>query len=156
MYKPIYIEKGPEGFGGPLVITPTDTRNKVMYIMGEVEKPECLDKILEISGMEAVDGYEQTPPEDQIALVIVDCGGTLRCGVYPKKRIPTINVTPVGAAGPLAKFIVPDIYASDVSDAQIREATEDEVNEIEIPRLEKDAANKQEEKPKKKKGLFGR
>ena len=157
-YGSIYIEKGPGGFGGPLVVTPTEKRHTVMYILGEVDKPPCLDKIIELSGMKPVDGYETTVPEEEIALAIVDCGGTLRCGIYPKKRIPTINIMPVGAAGPLANFIVPDIYASAVGPDQIRAATEEEVRTIEEVRLEKDGSNaggsKKEEK--KGKGLFGK
>ncbi len=128
-YHAIRIEKGDGGFGGPLIVIPTAKRNKVMYILGEVEVPEPLDKIVRLSGMEAVDGYKETVPEEELGLVIVDCGGTLRCGIYPKKRIPTINVMPVGAAGPLASYIVEDIYASAVVSDGIRLATEEEIAE---------------------------
>jgi PTS system glucitol/sorbitol-specific IIC component len=31
-YRAIKVEKGSGGFGGPLVITPTEKRNKVMFI----------------------------------------------------------------------------------------------------------------------------
>ena len=46
----IRIERGPQGFGGPLVIRPTEQKNKVMYITGGGTAPECLNKIVELSG----------------------------------------------------------------------------------------------------------
>lgn len=33
-YRSIRVERGPGGFGGPLTITPTEQKNKVMYITG--------------------------------------------------------------------------------------------------------------------------
>ena len=40
----IRIERGPQGFGGPLIIRPTEQKNKVMYITGGGTAPECLKK----------------------------------------------------------------------------------------------------------------
>lgn len=118
-YRSIRVEHGSGGFGGPLVITPTEQRNKVMYITGGGAEPECLAKIVELTGLEPVNGFKTNCPEEELALVIIDCGGTLRCGIYPKKRIPTINVMPVGKSGPMAQFITEDIYASAVTSKQI-------------------------------------
>ena len=118
-YRAIRVEKGSGGFGGPLTIQGTEQKNKVMYITGGGVAPEILTKIVELSGLEPVNGFKTSCPEDQLALVIIDCGGTLRCGLYPKKRIPTININPVGKAGPLAQFIKEDIYVSGVTNANI-------------------------------------
>ena len=118
-YKSIRVEHGAGGFGGPLVITPTEQKNKVMFITGGGAEPECLKKIVELTGLEPINGFKTNCPEEEIALVIIDCGGTLRCGIYPKKRIPTINTNPVGKAGPMAKYITEDIYVSGVTSKQV-------------------------------------
>ena len=138
-YRAIRVEKGSGGFGGPLTIQGTEQKNKVMYITGGGVAPEILEKIVELSGLEPVNGFKTSCPEDQLALVIIDCGGTLRCGLYPKKRIPTININPVGKAGPLAQFIKEDIYVSGVTDANISLADGSEAPAAEAPAQEAEA-----------------
>ena len=129
-YRSIKIERGNGGFGGPLVITPTEQKNKVMFITGGGAEPECLMKIVELSGLIPVNGFKTKCPEEEVALVIIDCGGTLRCGIYPKKRIPTVNTNPVGKAGPLAQFITEDIYVSSVTSKQVALANEIETSAV--------------------------
>ena len=43
-------------------------------------------------------------------------------GSRAKKRIPTINVMPVGKSGPMAQFIKEDIYVSAVTGEQVSPA----------------------------------
>ncbi|WP_160724892.1 PTS glucitol/sorbitol transporter subunit IIB [Bacillus sp. USDA818B3_A] len=126
-YRSIKIVKGSGGFGGPLTVTPTAAKNKIVYITGGGAKPDIVDRIVELTGAEAVNGFQTSVPEETIALAIIDCGGTLRCGIYPQKRIPTVNIMPTGKSGPLAKFITEDIYVSAVGLNQIQIAESGEV-----------------------------
>ena len=117
-YKAVRIERGKTGWGGPLVIQPTEQRSKVVSVTGGGIHPVA-QRIADMTGAEAVDGFKAPPIESEMAVVVVDCGGTARCGVYPRKRIPTVNLTSVGQAGPLAQFITEDIYVSGVKEANI-------------------------------------
>ena len=120
-FRAVRIERGSQGWGGPLVIQPTEEKDKIVAVTGG-GIPDVARKIAELTGAEAVDGFRAPPPESEIAAVVVDCGGTARAGVYPRKRIPTINLTPVGQAGPLAQFIKEDIYVSGVRPDNIQPA----------------------------------
>jgi PTS system glucitol/sorbitol-specific IIB component len=119
-YRSIKIVKGSGGFGGPLTITPTAVKNKIVYITGGGSKPDIVDKIAELTGAEPVNGFKTSVPDHTIMVVIIDCGGTLRCGIYPQKGIPTVNIMPTGKTGPLAKFINEAIYVSAVDVDQIQ------------------------------------
>ncbi|WP_027170477.1 PTS glucitol/sorbitol transporter subunit IIB [Mesorhizobium sp. WSM3224] len=120
-YKAVKISRGSTGWGGPLVIEPTEQRSKVVSVTGGGIHPVA-QLIADMTGAEAVDGFKAPPIESEMAVVVVDCGGTARCGVYPRKRIPTVNLTPVGQAGPLAQFITEDIYVSGVKPANVKMA----------------------------------
>lgn len=115
-YQDVKIVHGPSGWGGPLVIKLTEERNKIVAVTGG-DIPDVARHLAELAGGEVVDGFRNAPLESEIAAVVIDCGGTARCGVYPRKRIPTINLTPVGQSGPLAQFITEDVYVSDVKPA---------------------------------------
>ncbi|MHC1684572.1 MAG: PTS glucitol/sorbitol transporter subunit IIB [Clostridiaceae bacterium] len=115
MYKTIKISRGTSGWGGPLVIQPTEKRNKVVSVTGQSIHP-IAHKIAELTNAEVVNGFTTGVPDEEIAVVVVDCGGTARCGVYPKKGVYTVNVMAVGQSGPLAKYITEDLYVSDVKE----------------------------------------
>ena len=120
----ITITCGDGGYGGPVTVTPTEKRHIVLYMTGGGLIPEPLEKIVALSGMRAVNGNEQTVPDEEVALAIIDCGGTLRCGIYPGKGIPTVNLLATGRSGPLAKYMTEDLYVSAVTSAQVSPAGE--------------------------------
>ena len=121
-YRPITIVRGDGGYGGPLTIIPTEERHKVLYMTGGNLEPEPLAKIVTLSGMEPVNGNEETCPDEEVALAIIDCGGTLRCGIYPGKGIPTVNLLATGKSGPLAKYMTEDMYVSAVTSKEVSAA----------------------------------
>ena len=63
-YKSIKVVKGNGGFGGPLVITPSEAKHKFIYITGGGEKPDIVDKIADLTGMEAVNGFKTSIPDE--------------------------------------------------------------------------------------------
>jgi glucitol/sorbitol PTS system EIIB component len=113
-YQAVRVERGSQGWGGPLTIQLTEDKNKIVAVTGG-DIPAVAHKLAELTGGTVVDGFRTAPLESEIAAVVIDCGGTARCGVYPRKKIPTINLTPVGQSGPLANFITEDMYVSGVT-----------------------------------------
>jgi glucitol/sorbitol PTS system EIIB component len=110
----VRIEKGPGGWGIGLTIAPVGKRNKVVSVTGGGIHPVAL-RIAELSGAVPIDGFSTSVPDDEMMCVVIDCGGTARIGVYPMKRIPTIDVMPSSPSGPLAKHIKEDIFVSGVT-----------------------------------------
>lgn len=112
-YKSVRVTKGAGGWGSGLTITPTEKKNIILSVTGGGIHPVA-EKMAELTGAEAVDGFTKHIPDDEVAAVVINCGGTARIGVYPKKRIPTVDVYPGEPSGPLAQFITDDIFVSDV------------------------------------------
>lgn len=110
----VKVVAGSGGFGGPLFLEATESKNKIVSVSGGLILPVA-EKLAEMLHCEAIDGFNHPVPDEEIIAVVIDCGGTARCGVYPKKGILTINVLPVGQSGPLAKYIVPELYVSGVT-----------------------------------------
>jgi PTS system glucitol/sorbitol-specific IIC component len=81
----IFVDGG-KGWGGPLYLKEEGTRKVVASVTGGGIHPVAA-KISELLGVPAVDGFNtKVEPEDMI-VAVVDCGGTARCGVYPKQPL---------------------------------------------------------------------
>jgi PTS system glucitol/sorbitol-specific IIB component/PTS system glucitol/sorbitol-specific IIC component len=113
-YRKVKIVKGNGGWGGPLIIEPKEGKDYIVSVTGGGIHPVA-QRIAELTGGRAFDGFRSAVPESQIACVVIDCGGTARVGVYPMKKIPTIDVIPTSPSGPLANFITPEYFVSGVT-----------------------------------------
>ena len=49
-----------------------------------------------------------------MACCVIDCGGTARVGVYPMKKVLTIDIYPTSPSGPLFRFITEQYFCSGV------------------------------------------
>ncbi len=112
-YHKIRIKKGPKGWGGPLVIEPKPGRDLIYSVTGGGIHPLAA-KIAELSGGTPFDGFKSKAAFEQIAVAVIDCGGTARVGVYPMKKVPTVDIYPTSPAGPLFRFITEQFFVSGV------------------------------------------
>lgn len=122
-YRAVKVSRGRGGWGSGLVLKPTETKNVVLSVTGGGVHPVAA-RIAELTGAEAVDGFTNHIADDRVLCAVINCGGTARIGVYPKKRIPTVDVYPGEPGGPLGHFITDDIFVSDVGVANVAPAEE--------------------------------
>lgn len=112
-YKAVKIEKGAGGWGGPLTIKPTDAKPYIYCVTGGGIHPVA-QKIAELTGGIAFDGFSSSKKFEEIAVAVIDCGGTARLGVYPMKKVPTVDIHATSPSGPLAMFITADLVVTGV------------------------------------------
>lgn len=117
-FKSVKASHGTNGWGGPLVITPTAEKPYVLSVTLGGISPVAL-RIAELTGAEAHDQFKDPIETEQACVVVIDCAGVARCGTYPKMGLKTLNIKPGSPSGPLAQFITEDLFASDVNPACI-------------------------------------
>lgn len=112
-YRSVTITAGKGGWGGPITVTPSAERPLIYCVTGGGIHPVA-ERIAELTGGETFDGFKSSAPFDKIAVAVIDCGGTARVGVYPMKKVLTVDVHPTSPAGPLAGFITEELFVSGV------------------------------------------
>ena len=118
-YKAVKVEAGRGGWGGPLTIKPTDAKPLIYSVTGGGIHPVA-QRIADLTGGQPFDGFKSSAPFDKIAVAVIDCGGTARVGVYPMKKVLTVDIHPTSPAGPLAAFIKEDLFVSGVKADNIK------------------------------------
>ena len=83
-----------------------------------------------MTGTTAVDSFKDPVPKEETMVAVIDCGGTARCGTYPRIGIPTINVKVMSPSGPLAKFMTEDIFVSGVTPEDLENVSDGETQEL--------------------------
>ena len=118
-YRAITITQGSGGFGGPLTVEPKEGKDVLLYITGGGAEPDILPKIVELTGCRPVNGFKTSVPEEEIFLVIIDCGGTLRCGIYPQREFQRSISTQLENLDQWQNISQKDIYVSGVKNDNI-------------------------------------
>jgi PTS system glucitol/sorbitol-specific IIB component len=117
-FRSVSVRAGRGGWGRGLELTPTPDKYKVISVTGGGIHPVA-QRIAELTGGEAVDGFRTKVEDAETLAAVINCGGTARIGVYPRKRIPTVDVFPGEPGGPLAQFITEDIFVSAVGTSEV-------------------------------------
>jgi PTS system glucitol/sorbitol-specific IIB component len=112
-YRKVRIKKGPKGWGGPLIIEPKPGRDLIYSVTGGGIHP-LAQHIADLTGGRPFDGFKSKADFSEIAVAVIDCGGTARVGVYPMKKVPTVDIYPTSPSGPLMRFITEEYFVSGV------------------------------------------
>ena len=142
----IKVRAGKGGWGTELLIN-FPKNKKIMYMVGGT-RPAVVDRLVELTGLEAVNGFNESCDYSEMACAVIDCGGSMRCGLYPKNNVPTLNVMPTGKSGVMAKYMNEDNYVSSVDvecislsgeQDKLLSSAEESINDAKITLSERDA-----------------
>jgi sorbitol-specific phosphotransferase system component IIBC len=113
-YRRVKIVHGTRGWGGPLIIEPKPGKNLIYCVTGGGIHPVA-QRIADLTGGQTFDGFRSKADFDEIAVAVIDCGGTARVGVYPMKGVLTVDIHSTSPSGPLMKFIKETNFVSGVT-----------------------------------------
>lgn len=148
MSKTVIVHKGKGGWGGPLTLVPDAKKRYVISVTGGGIHPVA-EKIAQLTGTTAVDAFKNPVEKEETLAAVIDCGGTARCGTYPRMRIPTVNVKLQAPSGPLAKFMTEDIFVSGttVNDLEIVNGNSDTLEETVVQEIKEEPIVREMEAP---------
>ncbi|MBO0451897.1 PTS glucitol/sorbitol transporter subunit IIB [Candidatus Enterococcus murrayae] len=147
MSKKVIVHKGKGGWGGPLTLVPDHKKQYVISVTGGGIHPVA-EKIAELTGTKAVDAFKNPVEKEETLAAVIDCGGTARCGTYPRMNIPTVNVKLQAPSGPLSKFMTEDIFVSGTTINDLELVTGKAADEIAAEEIQPEPkASIVEEKP---------
>jgi len=112
-YRTVHIKPGIKGWGVGLTIRPESGKNLIYSVTGGGIHPVA-QRIADLTGGTTFDGFKSKADFHEIAVAVIDCGGTARIGVYPMKGVPTVDVHGASPSGPLARFITEENFVSGV------------------------------------------
>lgn len=113
-YKRVKIERGSRGWGGPLIIEPKSGKHLIYSVTGGGIHPVA-QRIADLTGGIPFDGFKSKANFEEIAVAVIDCGGTARVGVYPMKGVLTVDIHTTSPSGPLMKYIKETNFVSGVT-----------------------------------------
>jgi len=113
-YRTVHIKPGAKGWGVGLTVRPEPGKDLIYSVTGGGIHPVA-QRIADLTGGTTFDGFKSKADFHEIAVAVIDCGGTARIGVYPMKGVPTVDVHGASPSGPLMRFITEENFVSGVT-----------------------------------------
>ncbi|MGH9242803.1 MAG: PTS sorbitol transporter [Acidimicrobiales bacterium] len=113
-YRKVRIKPGTKGWGVGFEVEPKPGQDLIYSVTGGGIHPVA-QRIADLSGGKPFDGFKSKAGFDEIAVAVIDCGGTARIGVYPLKGVLTVDIHGASPSGPLVRFITEENFVSGVS-----------------------------------------
>ena len=113
-YKTVIVKHGSSGWGGPIEITPTDEKKYIVSMTG-MSIHKVAQQLADLTGGELINAFKKSVPVEQMAALVINCGGVARCWQFPMKQVRTIQTLPLTPSGSHAEEISPLFLVTDVS-----------------------------------------
>ena len=110
----VRVNPGKRGWGTGFEVEFKPGKDLVYSVTGGGIHPVA-QRIADLSGGKPFDGFKSKAGFEEIAVAVIDCGGTARIGVYPMKGVLTVDIHGASPSGPLVRFITESNFVSGVT-----------------------------------------